>query len=215
MKHLPLTLLKVALLAVVVFLGYRFYQDLKGPIVYTEQSEKRDAELVKKLEVIKAAQDAFYQVTKKYAHDFDTLLYVTMKDSFTIESEQLVLKSEYDPAIHGENPFEYADTSKYRIISKSKVAIRDSLYRKLSYPVENLRMIPFSEGKPFYMAAGSVEAAGGRYKVPTYEVTAPKRFYYEGLDRQYFDPASGYKLGSITEANTDIYPSDYVYYPED
>jgi hypothetical protein len=215
MKHLQKNILILALMAVVVFLGYRFYEDLKGPIVYTQESAKRDAIIVEKLELIKSAQDAFYQVTKKYAHDFDTLLHVCMKDSFTIEYEQLIAKSEYDPAVHGENPFEYADTSKYRIVSLRRLAIRDSLFRTLDYPVEELRMIPFSQGAPFHIASGSIEAAGGRYTVPTYEVTAPKRFYYAGLDNQYFDPESGYQLGSISEANTDIYPADYVYYPED
>lgn len=214
MKHLPLTLLKVVLLALVVFLGYRFYEDLKGPIVFTKESALRDKQVVAKMETIKAAQDAFYQVTRQYAHDFDTLLQVCLSDSFTIETEHLINKAEYDPAVHGENPLAYADTSKYRIITTSKVAIKDSLFAGLPYPVEQLKLIPYSEGKPFYMAAGEVDAAGGRYQVPTYEVTAPKRFYYLGLDTRFFDPNAGMQLGSVSEANTDIFPADFVYYPE-
>lgn len=215
MKHLQKNLLILGLAGLVAFLGYRFYSDLKGPIVYTQESAKRDEAIVEKLELIKSAQDAFYQVTKKYAHDFDTLLHVALKDSFTIEFEQLIAKSEYDPAVHGEDPFEYADTSKYRIVTLRRLAIKDSLFSRLSYPVEELRVIPFSQGQAFHMAAGSIEAAGGRYTVPTYEVTAPKKYYYAGLDEQYFDPASGYQLGSVYEANTDIYPADFVTYPED
>jgi hypothetical protein len=182
--------------------------------VYTKQSSLRDKEVVAKMEIIKATQDAFYLVTRRYADNFDTLLQVCLTDSFVIESEQLVAKKIYDPAIHGENPLTYADTSKYRIVTNKKVAIKDSLFRKLPYPVENLRLIPYGEGKPFYIASGEVEAAGGRYKVPTYEVTAPKRFYYAGLDVRFFDPESGMQLGSVSEANTDIYPAKFVYYPE-
>lgn len=214
MSNLPLTLLKLSIAALVVFLGYRFYTDLRGPIVFTKESAIRDEAVEIRLEKIKQAQDAFYRVTGRYTASFDTLLQVCMRDSFTLQSEELILRSKYDPAIHGKDPKVYGDTTKYRIVRTYKLAIRDSLFNRLSYPVEELNIIPFSEGKKFYMQAGYIEAAGGRYKVPTYEVTAPKRYYYQGLDQEYFDPSSGYQLGSITDANTDVFPTSSVYYEE-
>ncbi len=214
MSNLPLTLLKLSLAALVVFLGYRFYADLRGPIVFTKESALRDEAVVVKLEKIKQAQDAYYRVTGRYTDSFDSLLIVCLRDSFTMQNEQLILRDKYDPAVHGKNPQVYGDTTKYRIVNTYQVAIRDSLFSRLKYPVEDISLIPFGEGKRFHMAASVVEAAGGRYKVPTYEVTAPKKYYYKGLNKDYFDPMAGYQLGSVTDANTDIYPSPSVYYPD-
>ena len=214
MSNIPLTLLKISIAALVVFLGYRFYADLKGPIVFTKESALRDKVVESKLEKIKQAQDAYYRVTGRYSNSFDSLLIICMRDSFTLQNEQLILRSQYNVAIHGKDPKIYGDTTKYRIVNTYKVAIKDSLFNRLSYPVEEISIIPFSEGKPFYMTASTIEAAGGRYKVPTFEVTAPKKLYYKGLDKQYFDPNAGYQLGSVSDANTDIFPAANVYYTD-
>ncbi len=214
MSNLPLTLLKISLAALVVFLGYRFVEDLRGPIHFTKESVRRDDAVVVKLEKIKQAQDAYYRVTGKYTNSFDSLLEVTLRDSFRLQREQLILRSDYKEEVHGPNPLIYGDTTKYRIVENYKVSIKDSLFKRLSYPVEEIAIIPFSDGKRFHMQASTIEAAGGRYKVPTLQVTAPKRYYYSGLDKKFYDPNSGYQLGSITDANTDIFPVPSVDYSD-
>jgi hypothetical protein len=214
MSNLPLTLIKIGLAALVVFLGYRFYADLRGPIVFTAESGKRDEAVVKRLERIKQVQEAYYRVVGRYTDNWDSLLLVCNRDSFNLQREELILKAEYNADLHGPNPLMYADTTKYRIVTNYKVAIRDSLFRRLPFPPEELAIIPFSDNKPFHMAAGTIEAAGGRYKVPTYEVTAPKRHFYTGLDKQYYDPNAGFQLGSLSDANNDIFPAPYVVYPD-
>ncbi|MFT7588604.1 MAG: hypothetical protein ACI959_000815 [Limisphaerales bacterium] len=215
MNNVMMLVLKVLLTAVVAYLGYVFIISMSAPIKFTKESAARDAVITTRLDKIKQAQDAYYRITGEYTESFDTLLALCTTESFKIENKLLVLRANYDIAIHGENPKEYGDTAYYEITKIDSIPIFDSLFARLDYPLEELRIIPFSEGKSFYMAADEIDVAGGRFQVPTYEVTAPKKYYYTGLNKKYYNPADGMQLGNISEANTDVYPVDDIFYPED
>lgn len=210
--------LKVLLFGLVVFFGYQLVSDLRGPIVFTNESVVRDNVVHEKLELIAEAQDAYYRIKGHYADNFDSLLLVCLSDSFTITNESLVRRSEYDEAVHGPNPLERpGDTVYYRLMTKSQVAIKDSLFHDLPYDVQNIRKVPYSSAE-FYMATDEIDAAGGRYQVPTVEVTCLQKHYYAGLNKKFYDPADGYQFGSLYEANTDVYPArglNQPYYPDE
>lgn len=199
----------VLLLAAAVFLGYSFVTSLSGPIYFDGESSRRDEVMEDKLEDVKDLQDAYFRVKGYYANDWDSLIMVAQNDSLTVDLEYYIPQETYNEEVHGPNPIEF-DTATYLIRVPQKVSIKDSLVDKLDYPLAELPLIPYSDNVQMYIDAGDVSAAGGRFRVPTVMVTAPKKFYYSGLDQKYYEADAGYQFGSLYDANTNVFSADYV-----
>jgi hypothetical protein len=90
--------------------------------------------------------------------------------------------------------------------------VADSLFSKRpDFRLDQLKFIPYSDGIPFEIAAGTIDRGG--IKVSVYEIKAPYSTYMKGLDRQLvinltkskedLDRYPGLKLGSMAEPSTD------------
>ena len=80
------------------------------------------------------------------------------------------------------------------------INVKDSLFHSLSYPIDSMPYIPFSQGKKFEIYAGFIER--GLTKLPVIEVTAQPEYYLIGIDidKNNIHPP---KFGSTFEAAID------------
>lgn len=87
--------------------------------------------------------------------------------------------------------------------------VYDSLWSKSKYPIEDIKIIPYSEGVEFYLAQGELET-GSRVKVKVFECYARYIDFMGDMDEQlrvnYIDEKTRYggfdgiRVGSLTEA---------------
>jgi len=77
----------------------------------------------------------------------------------------------------------------------------DSLFSSLTYPIDSMPYIPYSQGKKFDIEAGFIER--GLVKFPVFEVKAEPEYYLTGLDHNIneFVPL---RIGSMWEAHTKV-----------
>jgi len=191
-------IISLVLVAVIIFLGYLLYVNIKEPIVFEQVKDERKAKVVNKLETIRTAQEVFKLVTGKYAHDFDTLSQVINNDTITIKT------------IFGDKD-DLNSTEEFREVFTYKSA-KDSLMSLLAknkYPILNLdslRYVPYTNGEMFTIAADTmtyqstlvnVVEVGTRWKNFMGKYGSIK---YSKYDNSY-DPNSTIKFGDMNSPN--------------
>ena len=89
----------LVLVAIVGFLVYALYSSIREPIAFKTEKERRERQVVDQLMKIRTAQEAFRDITGKFAHSFDTLSEVLETGNFTIIK---VIGDPDDPTFTGE-----------------------------------------------------------------------------------------------------------------
>ncbi len=191
-------ILKIVLAIVVILLGYLLYVSIMKPIRFQEKLDSRNAKIVEKLKDIRTAQTFFKQFNNRYTSSFDTLF------DFLHKGKIPVVKMIPDPT----------DTTFSRSISDTVgfIPIADSLYSKrLNFKLEDMAVIPFSDGRKFEMKTDKIDKGGTIVSV--IEILIPYDYYLFDLDKQdvvnlaerqkSINRYPGIKMGSLTEASTD------------
>ena len=191
-------ILKIVLAIVVILLGYLLYVSIMKPIRFQEKLDSRNAKIVEKLKDIRTAQAFFKQFNNRYTSSFDTLF------DFLRNGKIPVVKMIPDPT----------DTTFSRSISDTVgfIPIADSLYSKrLNFKLEDMAVIPFSDGRKFEMKTDKIDKGGTIVSV--IEILIPYDYYLFDLDKQdvvnlaerqkSINRYPGIKMGSLTEASTD------------
>jgi len=184
-------IIKISLFVVIVVLAYLVVDSFMKTVRFDKEQDQRADVVIENLKDIRAAQFAFKAQHGMYAPTFDTLI------EFLINGEIPVVKIIPDPT----------DTTFTKTINDTiaYVFVKDSLFkaRGPDFKIEDLAIIPFSEGVPFEMAAGEIEK--GKVIVNVFEVIARKEIYLEGLDEELIGRESVYdiKVGSMSEPSTD------------
>lgn len=191
-------IISLILLAVVVFLGYLLYLNIKEPIEFMEVKTERRTKVVSQLESIRSAQEVYKLVTGKYAHTFDTLSQVIANDTIEIKT------------IFGDKD-DLKSTEEFREVFTYKSA-KDSLVSLLakndlpSLNLDSLRYVPFTKGETFTIAADTmtyqstlvnVVEVGTRWKSFMGKYGSPK---YSKYDNGY-DPNTMIKFGDMNAPN--------------
>jgi hypothetical protein len=157
----------------------------------------RETVVINKLKDIRNTQVIYRQLKGSYSNSFDSLV------AFINSAEIPVVKMVPDPE----------DTTFTRTINDTigYIKVVDTLFRNKDYSLEQLGMIPFSEGQPFELNADTIERGG--VEVHVFEVKAPIRAYLAGMNQQTINNIAakqedierypGLKLGSMTEPSTD------------
>lgn len=192
------TILKVVLAITVVVLGYLLYASIMKPIRFQEELTRRNEKIVVKLKDIRTAETFFKQFHNRYTSNFDSLI------NFLQTGKIPVVKMIADPT----------DTTFSRSISDTigYVAIADSLYSKRpNFKIEDLPLIPFTEGRKFEIKTDKVDKGG--VLVSVLEILVPYEYYMYDLDKQdvlnlsdlqkKMNRFPGIKMGSLTEASLD------------
>lgn len=191
-------ILKIVLAIVVIALGFLLYSSIMKPIRFQEELTKRNTQIANRIKDIRSAQTLYKQFNNAYTSSFDTLF------DFLKTGRIPVIRMIADPT----------DTTFSRSISDTIgfIAIQDSLFSKRpNFNMEDLAVIPFSNGRKFEMNTAKVDKGG--VLVPVIEILVPYEYYMSDLPQQdvinleaaqkTMNKYPGIRMGSLIEATTD------------
>ncbi len=200
--------LQIIFAAAIVILSWLLVKNINKPINFEKETDLRFNTAKTKLIDIRTIQESYKDKYGKYTGSFDTLISFVSADSFAIEDIR-----EVTPGAWNQDDMSRSEAIKKGILVKktSYVHIADSLWKNKTYPIENIRYIPFTNNtKEFELAAGEIVTAS-KVKVKVFECYALYNVLYEGLDEQlivnYIDTKTKYggfdgiKVGSLSETN--------------
>ena len=203
--------IKIVLWILTIYLGYKLYNSIIGPLHFNQTKEKRYVAVIEKLKDIKAGQLAYQELNGSFASNFDTLVQFLDTAKFAITARR---------------DTSYADVARNRafgldpqkggyyiedviIDTLSFASIKDSIYPG-SDRYKTMMNIPDSE-EQFELRAGAIDKNGTVYQV--FEARASKDIILAGLDADLIaqekqvnsvDGVNGpfIKVGSMDEVNT-------------
>jgi hypothetical protein len=182
MKAVKLGVATVLWLAV-IGMGFWLYRIIQDPVEFEMEYKKRHADTVNRLNDIRQAQ-SFYLINHgQYANTFDDLIKAINLDSL------MIVKTIGDPD----------DTTIVTTFDTLMIAFKDTLQFKGTKNLENLKVIPHSEGELFDLEANVITLQ--RVKVPVYQVVATRDKYLKGLDKELAATKKDLILGSLTQAS--------------
>ena len=202
--------LQLLLWLVIIFLGWKLYNSVIGPVQFNKEKEVRYTKVIKNLKDIKSAEMAYNEITGKFTGNFDSLIRF-------IDTAQFANVERRDTS--------YADVAKNRAFGITEgyfiedivldtlgfTAVKDSLYHgtdryktMMNIPVEGI-------DAKFELEAGKLEKNGAVYSV--FEARVSKDIILQGLDPDLIgqekqvvsvEGVNGptIKVGSMTEVNT-------------
>lgn len=185
--------INLILIAIVAFLVYALYSSIREPIAFKTEKERRERQVVDQLMKIRTAQEAFRDITGKFAHSFDTLSEVLENGNFTIIK---VIGDPDDPNFTGDITYDTVFQP-----------AADSMRSLLSINnFDSLRYIPFTRGKVFDISANVIDYQST--EVPVVEVGTPRSNFmgpyadprFARYDQAY-DPTEPIKFGNLYAPN--------------
>lgn len=199
-------LIQLALVIVVLFLGYKVYDSIMQPVRFKKAWTDREKVIINKLNSIKELQIEYRKINGKYTGSFDTLINFYENDNMPV-----VMKNGTIPdTLNEEQALEMGIITR----DTSLVPIKDTLLLGVeNLNIKNLAVVPFTHGKvKFEMEASTVDRAN--FKVPVFEVKCYKKDYLAEIKDQDLlqnqlkimeedDKFPGLILGSLTEPSTD------------
>lgn len=232
MKHGKLVL-NIVLTIAIVGLGYVLYDQLFSPYFF-ENAKARNYRAVKdSMNEITKAQNAYRSVTGLYAGNWDTLERVLKNDSIPLirtfgeegDSVKIIGVAEakklfeLDETLQGEELIDRIrrHVDRYnkqiketgggsiitlKVADTSRVPVISTVDLKIS--PDSLRYIPRSGGDEYEISSATLRVGLGAVIVPTFEVVAYNRSILKDEDDRFYNPRGGIRLGSLTEAITDI-----------
>ena len=185
--------INVLLVALIVYLGYLLYANIREPIAFNKEKEIRERAVVDKLMKIRVTQEMYRDITGEFASDFDTLQYVLENDSFMVVN---VMGDPDDPEFD-QSQITY-DTTMFPAI--------DSINR-MGINLDSLRFVPYGRGVTFNIQADTLTYQ--KTKVNVVEVGVRKKeFMGEWADERFakydnrYDPNAMLKFGDMSAPNT-------------
>jgi hypothetical protein len=187
---------QVVLFIAIVVLGYFIFESIMEPVRFEAEKSKRETVVINKLKDIRASQLIYRQMKGSFAKSFDKL------EKFLQVAEIPVVKMIPDPT----------DTTFTKTINDTigYIKVSDTLFGNRNYTIDQLALVPFSNGVLFEMDADTIERGG--VNVNVFEVKVPYTAYLQGLDKQtVFNLTSkmedierypGLKVGSMVEPST-------------
>ncbi len=185
-KYVPLKLnpvISIILLILIVFLGFRLYNSITGPVEFNKVKKARYHKVIKNLKDIRAAELAHQEITGKFSGDFDSLV-------------QFIDTAKY--AIIERRDTSYADVEKNRaygignkggyyiediiIDTLGFVSVKDSLFGTTDR-YKTMMNVPLdvANGAVFELDAGKYEKNGDFYSV--FEAKVTKKIILSDQDK--------------------------------
>lgn len=197
------------LAVVIVGLVYVIYQQISTPIRFDQELATRQAAVIERIKDIRTAQRAFKSKYMRFTGNFDSLEQFILNDTLELERK---LVDEYDSVAMAQ-----LKKSGRKNVEKFKIAVIDTIFspRKLTASqVKELRYIPFSDNKEYYLEAGIITTES-KVIIPVVECRAPYKefldtvaFHQEVVNliddqENNFNRYAGVKFGSMEAGNNE------------
>jgi len=208
-------IIQLVLWVVIIFLGYMVFNAVYGPVKFNQVKERRYAQVIERMQDIRAAQLAHQEVTGTYAKDFPSLISFldTAEFVLTQRRDTTVLDEEYRRTY---NVDQYVD--RVMVDTLGYASVKDSLFKDgrhkqmMNVPVKGV-------DAQFEMDAGTVVKNDNR--LPVFEVKVDKAVILHDQDKDLVmqekqvvsvDGVNGayLRVGSMEEVNTNgNWPQSY------
>jgi hypothetical protein len=194
LDKLPSTIQKAlffAFIPLALVTAFFSYKSIDEPIKFEIEKKKRYADVIANIKVIRDWQLAYKSEKKVYAPNFDSLFSFVNTGTFSVIRANGTVP----------DTLTEAEAVKLGIVSRDTliVSVRDSLF-KLGGEINDVRFIPFSNGKEFTMGAAMIEK--GQMQVPVFEVYASNEDIFQDIEPLYYKREDGIKVGSLTDPST-------------
>ena len=186
--------INLLLVALIVFLGFLLYANIKEPIEFKRIKTQREIAVVEKLKEVRQAQEHYRSITGIFSNNFDSLAYVLKTGQF------MVINVQGDP----DDP--NFDISQITYDTAYFSAI-DSM-NSLGINLDSLRYVPFApSGTTFDIQADTIEYQ--KTLVPVVEVGVRRALFmgaygderFAKYDKNYA-PNARVKFGDMNAPNT-------------
>jgi hypothetical protein len=202
--------LQILLWLVIIFLGYKLYNSVIGPVEFNKIKEERYTKVIKNLKDIKAAEMAYNEITGSFTGNFDSLIRF-------VDTAQFANVQRRDTS--------YADVAKNKAFGITEgyyiedvvldtlgfTPVRDSLFKGTDRYKKMMNVPVEGTDAKFELKAGKLEKSGAVYSV--FEARVSKDIVLHGLDPDLVaqekqvvsvEGVNGpaIKVGSMTEVNT-------------
>ncbi|MDE6865671.1 MAG: hypothetical protein K2I97_05610 [Alistipes sp.] len=200
---------QIVLAFVIVGLVYVIYHQISTPIKFDKELATRQASVIERIKDIRTAERAFKSKYMRFTGSFDSLEQFILTD--TLELERKLVDEDDSVAMA------MLKKSGKKNVEKFKIAVIDTIFspKKLTEKeVKELRYIPYSNNKPYYLEAGIITTES-KVVIPVVECRAP---YKEFLDtvayhqevvnliddvENNFNRYAGVKFGSMESGNNE------------
>ena len=153
---------------VVLALAYYVYVLISTPIKFENEQKLREAAVIERIKDIRTAERQFKSKYQRFTADFDTLITFVLTE--TMDGERKIV-DEDDSVAMAQAKRKYG--KKFKNVEKFTYSVKDSLFKHLSVEdVQNLRYIPYSDNKEFYLEA-AILTTESKIVIPTVECRAP------------------------------------------
>lgn len=200
---------QIVLAVVIVLLVYVIYQQISTPIKFDKELATRQAAVIERIKDIRTAQRAFKSKYMHFTGNFDSLEQFILNDTLELERK---LVDEYDSVAMAQ-----LKKSGRKNVEKFKIAVIDTIFspKKLTTAqVKEMRYIPFSNNKEYYLDAGIITTES-KVVIPVVECRAPYKEFLDTVtfhqevvnlidDQQNnFNRYPGIKFGSMEAGNNE------------
>ena len=189
------TAIQIGLAIVIIVLVYLIYESIMEPVRFNQEVARREAQIIQRLRDIRAVQVAHRSRYQRFNPDLDSLVYFVRHDSLPI-----IMAIGTVPDTLTE-----AEAVQLGIVQRDTMwlAARDSLQRRMTYPLDSLPYVPNSGGRRFSLDAGMIER--GLVTLPVFEASTIPEHYLADIEnwRVYYTRMAGLRVGSMLEASID------------
>lgn len=203
-KLKPFIILFFSLLS--IFMGYKIYQSINGPIEFNKVREQRFSDIISNLKDIRDSQEAYKVVNGKYAGNFNSLVQFVDTANYTITQQRDTSFLVYDNTYRIE-----VQRDSVLIDTLGTVKVKDSLFKK-DNRYKTMMNVPHAQnGEKFEMKADIIDKSG--YKAPVFVAKVKKNvvLYDQPSDLRAKENAhnsveevngSEIRVGSLTNVST-------------
>ncbi len=207
--------------AIIVVLGVLIWNSIQEPVVFNKERKDREEVAIQRLKDIRDLQVAFKSRYGKFTGSIDTLVDFynngkitiikqigSMDDSVAVENTK-ALKKKHRKITNAELLAYYEKGMNIVLSIEDSIAVKDTLLKRANFNAENLKTIPFSNGKPIIMKAVIKKVSG--VDVPLFEACMPFADLLQGLNHQLLvnlkaeredtNRYPGLKVGSVDAPN--------------
>ncbi|MFT4848297.1 MAG: hypothetical protein ACI83B_000826 [Sediminicola sp.] len=171
--------LQLLLWLVIIFLGWKLYNSVNGPVEFNKAKEVRYVKVIKNLKDIKAAEMAHNEITGKFTGNFDSLVrFIDTALFANVERRDTSYADVAKNKAFGIDEGYYVEDIILDTLSFTPV--RDALFKgsdryktMMNIPIEGI------DGE-FELQAGKLEKSGATYSV--FEAKVSKDIILQGLD---------------------------------